>query len=149
MSSPTMFALDLRDRLVISVGGGAVGTRRVQDLLTRGARVRVISPVLSEALTADVEAQRIEWWSRAYAGPADLSGAWLVHVATGHDSIDAAVAADAQTHRIWCINSSSASCGSARTPARARLDTRDGPVEVAVSTGRDPRRAAGLRDAVV
>lgn len=148
MSGSTMFALDLRGRLVVAVGGGTVGTRRVQDLLAQGARVRVISPVLSAALAAEAAAERIEWWNRTYAGAADLAGAWLVHTATGAHAADAAVADDAERHQIWCVNGSQAPLGSAQTPARTSLDTPDGPVEVAVSAGGDPRRAVSLRDGV-
>ncbi len=143
-----MFGLDLRGRLVVAVGAGSVGTKRVTDLVGRGARVRVISPVVGESLAADIASARIEWWDRAYAGPSDLAGAWLVHAATGNHGVDATVAADAHAQQTWCINSSDADKGSARTPARAGLGTPDGPVEVAVSTGRDPRRAVALRDGI-
>ncbi|CAN5463836.1 uroporphyrinogen-III C-methyltransferase [soil metagenome] len=144
-----MFALDLRGRLVVAVGGGAVGTKRAGDLLGRGARVRVISPVLSELLRTHAAAGRIEWWPRVYAGPADLAEAWLVHAATGSAQRDGDIAADAHDQQIWCVNSSNADHGSARTPARASVDTPDGTIEVGVSTGRDPRRAVVVRDSVL
>ncbi|MGB6002988.1 MAG: NAD(P)-dependent oxidoreductase, partial [Ornithinimicrobium sp.] len=128
MSASTMFALDLRGRLVVAVGAGSVGTKRVADLVARGARVRIISPGVDEALVDDIAAGRIEWWQRAYAGASDLAGAWLVHAATGDPLVDAAIAADADAQQIWCINSSDAGHGSARTPARAGLVTPDGPV---------------------
>lgn len=140
-----MLGLDLTDKLVVAVGGGPVSTGRVGDLVARGARVRVISPALSAGLRELVEAGRVDWVARPYAGAPDLLDAWLVHTATGDGAVDGAVAADATTYRIWCVNASAADEGTARTPARASVSTPDGPVEVAVTASGDPRRAGAVR----
>jgi siroheme synthase-like protein len=52
--SRTLFPvfLDLDDRLVVVVGGGAVATERAAKLAAHGARVRVVSPEVSPALSA-------------------------------------------------------------------------------------------------
>ena len=42
--------LDIRNRNCIVVGGGAVGTRKVKTLLDCGAKVTVVSPVVTKAL---------------------------------------------------------------------------------------------------
>lgn len=140
-----MLGLDLTGKLVVAVGGGAVSQARVGDLVARGARVRVVSPAVTDELRERADAGQIEWLSRPYAGPPDLLDAWLVHTATGDGAVDGAVAADATTYRIWCVNASSVDEGTARTPARASVSTPDGPVEVAVTASGDPRRAASVR----
>ena len=48
------------------VGGGVVGTRRVRGLMEVGARVVVISPVVTEELSRLADAGEIE---KAYAAP--------------------------------------------------------------------------------
>ena len=137
-------ALLLAGRRVVCVGGGAVTARRVRRLVEVGAVVEVISPVLTEELAASAASGEIAWSGRAYAGPADLAGAWLVHTATGVASVDAAVAADAEVQRTFCIDATARGRGSAQVLASRRVDTPAGPLRVSVHGGGDPRRAAGL-----
>jgi len=68
----------------------------------------------------------------------------LVHVCTNSPLVNAAVAAEAEQRRVPCIRADLAAGGTARTPAVVRA----GEVTVAVSAGDDPRRAAGLRNAI-
>jgi len=42
--------LDIQNRNCLVVGGGQVGTRKVMTLLKCGAKVTVVSPVISETL---------------------------------------------------------------------------------------------------
>ena len=93
MSLP--LALDLAGRLVVAVGGGPVSARRVRALVEEGAVVRVVAPWLCEDLVDLLDAGRLVWVDRDYAGPADLVGAWLVHTAVGEPAVDTAVARDA------------------------------------------------------
>lgn len=146
--SITMLGLDLTDRLVVAVGGGAVSETRVRDLLGRGARVRLVSPVLTPGLRELVRTGSVGWVPRGYAGAPDLADGWLVHTATGSAAVDAQVAADATAYRVWCVNAGDARAGTARTPARTSLQTPDGPVDVAVTAGGDPRRAVAVRRAI-
>lgn len=139
MTSP--FFLDLRDRLVVAVGGGPVSARRVRGFVEDGARVRVIAPWLCEDLTDLVLEDRIEWLDRDYAGPDDLRDAWLVHTATGERTTDQAVAHDAATARLWCVDATSAATTAAAVPARSSVSTPDGTVTVATHVGGDPHTA--------
>ena len=106
--------LDLRDRPVLVVGAGAVGTRRALALAAAGARVRVVAPQPSEALTG-VEIERREYRVD------DLDGVWLVLACTSDPEVNAAVAAAARDRQIFCVRADDASGGTARSFA---ADTR-------------------------
>jgi uroporphyrin-III C-methyltransferase/precorrin-2 dehydrogenase/sirohydrochlorin ferrochelatase len=66
-------ALKLDGRRVLVVGGGAVATRRMPALLAAGARVDLVSPALTPALRAYVEAGRLTWQERRFV-PSDMDG---------------------------------------------------------------------------
>jgi uroporphyrin-III C-methyltransferase / precorrin-2 dehydrogenase / sirohydrochlorin ferrochelatase len=137
MTYPLM--LDLTGRRAVVVGGGAVALRRARALLAAGAQVHVIAPRVDPALAGlPVTVSR-----RRYRD-GDLAGAWLAHAATGDPAVNAAVAADADRRRIWCVRADDAARSRAWTPAV----TRHGDVTVAVTAGGDPRRAQRLRAAI-
>ena len=142
----TIYPIGLRlaGRKVVVVGGGAVGTRRVRGLMEVGARVVVISPVVTEELSRLADAGEIEWFDRAYE-TGDLEGAWLVHSATGVAAVDAQVSADADAAQILTVNAAEAEKSTAWVPAIAR----DGALTVAAFGGGEPRRATALRDQIV
>ncbi|KIR63374.1 MULTISPECIES: uroporphyrinogen-III C-methyltransferase [Micromonospora] len=145
MSDPNPYPLGLRlaGRRVVVVGGGAVATRRVPALLDAGADVLLVSPELTPALRAHVDAGRLHWEPRRFA-PDDLDGAWLVQAAVDDPVAAAAVSAAAAERRIFCVRADDRAAATAWTPAV----TRHGPVTVAVLGGGDPRRAMTVRDAV-
>ncbi len=131
--------LDVGGRHVVVVGGGAVALRRVRALVDAGARVTVIAPDVTDELAAlPVTVRR-----RRYRD-GDLTTAWLVHAATDDPSVNAAVAAEADRLRVWCVRADDAAASAARTPAVAR----HGDVTVAVTSGGDPRRSQRLRSAI-
>ncbi len=145
MSSPSYpLVLDLDGRRVVVVGGGPVAARRAMSLITAGALVEVIAPWVCEELALMVADSTLTWHAREYA-VGDISGAWLVHTATGDLATDDAVAAEAEGLRMWCVRADNASRSAAWTPAVAR--SADG-ILVAVSGGRDPGRSRAIRDAV-
>jgi uroporphyrin-III C-methyltransferase/precorrin-2 dehydrogenase/sirohydrochlorin ferrochelatase len=135
--------LDVAGRRVIVVGGGPVAARRARSLAGAGADLLVVSPWLCEDLQELVAAGTASWEPRDYTA-GDLDGAWLVHTATGDPATDDLVAAHAEADRVWCVRADDAARSSAWTPAVAR----SGDVTVAVTAGRDPRRAVRLRDAI-
>ncbi|MCZ7477112.1 uroporphyrinogen-III C-methyltransferase [Micromonospora sp. WMMC273] len=141
--SPYPLGLRLAGRRVVVVGGGAVATRRVPALLDAGADVLLVSPELTPALRAHVDAGRLHWEPRRFV-PGDLDGAWLVQVAVDDRAAAAAVSAAAAERRIFCVRADDRTAASAWTPAV----TRHGPVTVAVLGGGDPRRAMATRDAI-
>ncbi|WP_426183107.1 uroporphyrinogen-III C-methyltransferase [Microbacterium sp. TWP3-1-2b2] len=148
----TMLGLSLNGRRVVLVGGGAVAARRVERFLADGALVRIVAPDLAPRLRALVGEdgtgtgpERIEWVPRRFVAD-DLDDAWLVHCATGDSAVDREIAALCDQRRVFCINASDG----AHTSARMTAQTMSGDVVVGVSSevGVDPRRAAGVRDAI-
>jgi uroporphyrin-III C-methyltransferase / precorrin-2 dehydrogenase / sirohydrochlorin ferrochelatase len=140
---PYLLGLRLQGRRVVVVGGGAVAARRVPALLDAGADVRLVSPEVTASLEDLALAGRIDWVRREYT-TGDGAGAWLVCAFTSDHSVNAAVAAEAEATRTWSIRADDAGASAAWTPATGLAED----VRVAVLSG-DPRRSAGIRDAIV
>ncbi|MFC5825769.1 uroporphyrinogen-III C-methyltransferase [Nonomuraea insulae] len=141
---PYLLGLRLSGRRVLVVGGGRVAQRRVPALLEAGAEITVVSPSVTPALDDLIAAGRITWHARPYE-VGDCDGAWLVQACTDHRSVNTAVAAEAEAKRVWCVRADDKDSSAAWTPASGRVDE----ISVAVTAGGDPRRAAGIRDAIV
>ncbi|HEU5157806.1 MAG TPA: uroporphyrinogen-III C-methyltransferase [Streptosporangiaceae bacterium] len=148
---PYLLGLRLTGRRVVVVGGGRVAQRRVPALLAAGADVVLIAPEVTPAL----EVLPIERRPRPYRS-GDCEGAWLVQACTDDPKVNAMVAAEAEARHIWCVRADDAEASAAWTPASGVVDdTRggggeaQGSVVVGVLAGGDPRRSAGIRDAVV
>jgi uroporphyrin-III C-methyltransferase / precorrin-2 dehydrogenase / sirohydrochlorin ferrochelatase len=160
---PYLLGLRLRDRRVLVVGGGAVATRRIPALLDAGADVVLVSSTVTTSLEDLAAAGRIRWEKRHYAD-GDCAGAWLVCACTDDAAVNAAVAAEAERQRTWCVRADDAQASAAWTPATGRAedlyvgDLRSdgiqsaarggGSVQVGVLSG-DPRRSAAIRDAII
>lgn len=134
--------LDLAGRRCVMVGGGIIAGRRVDGLLTAGARVTVISPRLTRTLAALAAEGRIEHEAREYRD-GDLDGADLAFVATDAGEVNAAVAREARARGVW-INA-------ADDPARCTFIlpalVRRGDLTVAVATGgSSPALARAIRE---
>ncbi|MGW4465790.1 uroporphyrinogen-III C-methyltransferase [Micromonospora sp. NPDC004704] len=142
-ANPYPLGLRLAGHRVLMVGGGAVATRRVPALLDAGALVEVVSPELTPALRAQVDAGRVRWTARPFE-PADVDGAWLVQVAVDDPAAAEAVSAAAFERRVFCVRADDRTAATAWTPAVAR----HGAVTVAVLGGGDPHRAVTVRDAI-
>lgn len=136
--------LRLSGRRVLVVGGGAVAARRVPTLLDAHADVLLVSPEVTPAIQALADHGRLRWDRRAYA-TADLDGAWYALALTADAAVNAAVAADAEQRRIFCVRADDASAATAWTAASGRHDG----LTVAVLAGRNPRRAAATRDGIL
>ncbi|MFR9723075.1 uroporphyrinogen-III C-methyltransferase [Streptomyces sp. MS19] len=136
--------LRLAGRRVVVLGGGTVAQRRLPSLLAAGADVLLIAPAVTPSVQAMAEAGELRWERRGYR-PGDLTDAWYALVATDDPAVNAAASAEADERRVWCVRSDNAEAATAWTPATGHSDG----VTVAVLTGRDPRRSAAVRDAVV
>jgi uroporphyrin-III C-methyltransferase/precorrin-2 dehydrogenase/sirohydrochlorin ferrochelatase len=141
---PYPVGLRLAGRRVVVVGGGAVAQRRIPTLLGAGALVTVVSPVVRPAIEGMATSGEIAHLPRPYAG-GDLDGAWYALALTDSAEVNAAVVAEADAHRIFCVRADDATGGSAWTPASGR----HGQVTVAVTSNRDPRRSTAIRDSII
>lgn len=140
--------LRLDGRRVLVVGGGQVAQRRIPGLLTVGALVEVVSPVVTPAVEGFATAGEISWVPRSYQ-ESDLDGAWYVIAATDDPTVNQAIVASCEEQRIFCVRADDAGRGTAWTPAVGRY----GEVTVAVlgdgRAARSPRRTAALRDRIM
>lgn len=144
MTDPYLAGLHLAGRRVVVVGGGSVAQRRVTGLLAAGADVEVIAPAVTPAVEGMATARELRWTERPYTA-GDLAGAWYVVACTDDPDVNAAVGAEAEAARVFCVRADNAPEGSAVTPATGRHDG----LTVGVLAGRRPRRAAAVRTALV
>jgi uroporphyrin-III C-methyltransferase/precorrin-2 dehydrogenase/sirohydrochlorin ferrochelatase len=87
--------LDVRDRLVVVVGGGVVAHRKCEHLLKAHARVRVVAPELCADLAVFRDLGRIEHRPVPFSAP-QLDGALLVVAATDDEAVNQQVVAAAR-----------------------------------------------------
>ena len=131
--------LDVTDRLVVIVGGGAVAVRKAKGLLEAGAtRVRCVSPAFEAGMPEAVE--RVE---EAYE-PHHLEGAAVVLAATDLPAVNDAVVRDARARGalVSRADADEELLGDFTVPAVWR----NGSFAVAVSAGGNPALAALVRD---
>lgn len=134
--------IEARGINVLVVGGGAVAARKVGALSAAGARVRVVAPLVGDAVRALADAGRVTLVERPYQ-QGDVQDAELVIAATNERATNAAVAADAHAaHRLVNVVDSPAD-GTFSTMATHRT----GGLTVGVSAG-VPAAAARIRDAI-
>ncbi|MFO0822774.1 MAG: bifunctional precorrin-2 dehydrogenase/sirohydrochlorin ferrochelatase [Gemmataceae bacterium] len=127
--------LNVAGRIVVVVGGGAVGTRKAAAAIAAGATVRVIDP--AEQLAR----QDITHIREAYH-PAHLNGAFLVF-ACATSSVNAQVVADAQARNILVNSATDPAAGDFTLPSVVRC----GDLTLAMSTGgAAPALARRLRE---
>ncbi|MGB1251886.1 MAG: precorrin-3B C(17)-methyltransferase [Candidatus Promineifilaceae bacterium] len=135
---------NLNGAQVTVIGGGTVGTRKIKGLLDVGATVRLISPEVSETLSALATSGTINWQERVYQA-GDLLGAKLAFAATDQRDVNAAVAAESKTLGILCNVADAPADGDFHSLATLRQDG----LIVAVGTEEsEPRRAKQVRNQI-
>ena len=94
--------IDVRDRLVVVVGGGVVACRKVEHLLKAHARVRIVAPELDPRLRAPIcELGRIEHRSRSRSRRSSSTARRSSIAATDDEAVNDAVARAARERGIW------------------------------------------------
>ncbi len=133
--------LDIKNRNCLVVGGGAVGTRKVNTLLECGARVIVVSPNPTRQLTKLATAGAITLTQRAYRST-DLNGTFLVIGATDDENLNQQISNDAaQTNTLCNIADRPEACNFI-LPSIVRR----GDLVITISTsGKSPALAKRLR----
>jgi uroporphyrin-III C-methyltransferase/precorrin-2 dehydrogenase/sirohydrochlorin ferrochelatase len=137
---PYLVGLRLTGKKVVVVGGGTVAQRRLPLLIASGADVHVITRSATRAVEA---MSRITLSLRDYRD-GDLEGAWYAIAATDDADVNAAVVAEAERHRIFCVRADIAVEGTAVTPASFEY----AGLSVGVLAGGEHRRSAAIRSAI-
>lgn len=139
-----LVGLRLAGRKVVVVGGGTVAQRRVPLLISGGADVHVITraatPAVEVLSTTD---PGITLELRDYRD-GDLDGAWYAIAATDEPETNAAIVAEAERRRIFCVRADAAREGTAVTPASFDHEG----LTVGVLAGGEHRRSAAIRSAI-
>src|SRR6188474_610752 len=95
--------LRLSGRRCLVVGGGEIGLEKVEGLLACDGDVTLISPDAVPELQTLAAEGSIAWERRAYGGPEDLEGAFMVIASTDDTDINIAVYNDAE-RRAMLVN---------------------------------------------
>lgn len=93
--------LDIKNRNCLVVGGGDVGTRKVEKLLECGASVTVVSIDTTKKLKRLFEDRQIALIERAYR-PSDLESRFLVIGATNDELLNQQLSMDAEKSKLLC-----------------------------------------------
>ena len=124
--------MDLRERLVVIVGGGAAAAEKLRGLSGTGCLLRLVSPAISEetsALLAKWPKGKASYIESTYE-PSHLEGAWLAYAATDNAMVNQAVVAECEALRLWA--------NSVDDPAHSRFyscsQVRKGPWRFAIAT---------------
>jgi uroporphyrin-III C-methyltransferase/precorrin-2 dehydrogenase/sirohydrochlorin ferrochelatase len=139
-----LVGLRLAGKKVVVIGGGTVAQRRVPVLISHGADVHVIARAATPAVEALAEQQPgITLTLRDYLD-GDLDGAWYAIAATDDPAVNAAVVAEAESRRIFCVRADAGRDGTAVTPASFDYEG----LLVGVLAGGEHRRSAAVRSAI-
>lgn len=138
-----LVGLNLSGRRVVVVGGGSVAQRRLGLLVASGAVVHVVARVATPAVESMADAGHITLELRDYRD-GDLDGAWYALACTNEPDTNAAIVAEADRSRIFCVRADNARHGSAVTPATAAYDG----LSIGVLAGGDHRRSAAVRTSI-
>jgi precorrin-2 dehydrogenase/sirohydrochlorin ferrochelatase len=133
--------LDIKGRRCLVVGGGQVGTRKVETLLKCGARVMVISLEVTSALSELADRGRIDLELRAYRST-DLDKAFLVIGATDDQALNRQIHRDAEAAQRLCNIADQPALCNFVLPSIVN----QGDLSIAISTaGKSPAFAKHLR----
>jgi precorrin-2 dehydrogenase/sirohydrochlorin ferrochelatase len=94
--------LKLRSRDVLVVGAGRVAARKILDLVTTGARVRVVGPRATPAIAELAKRGDVTLRARRFE-TSDLDGAWLVVVATDDARLQGRIARACEARRVFVL----------------------------------------------
>ena len=141
MKTYPLFAV-IEDKPCLVVGGGAVGERKVADLMAAGARVTVVSRTLTPELAALAGRGRSAISRKTFAPPRWRAWPWSWPPRTTRRSTPA-VSAAAQARAIWVNVADDPEYCTFIVPAQVRR----GDLTLAISTGgASPALARQLRE---
>ncbi|WP_191556386.1 precorrin-2 dehydrogenase/sirohydrochlorin ferrochelatase family protein [Metabacillus idriensis] len=121
--------VDVRNRLVIVIGGGKIAYRRLSVFLKQGAKIKVISPHVIEEISLLHAQSQIEWKQKE-ADIDDLQEAFIIVAATDSKEVNAWAAREAGEHQLVNLAGES-ELGNVQVPSFHQR----GRLTLAVSTG--------------
>jgi siroheme synthase-like protein len=136
--------LNVRDKKCVVVGGGRIGTRKVETLLGAGGAVHVISPAASPRIEELADSGKITW-SRETFTPHDLDGALLAVAATDDEGLNARLVEVGREMGVLTCDASSAERSELIFGA---LHHGDGLTIAVFTDGEDPSRSRATRDRI-
>lgn len=122
--------LDIKDRVCLIVGGGAVAARKAALMLRAGANLVVVAPHLGGEMSTYADHLRVRYHSRAFV-ESDLNGQALVIAATDDPAVNRRVAELARARDLPVNVADNPGLGTFVLPAVIDRS----PVQIAVSTG--------------
>lgn len=134
--------LDIQGRKCVVIGGGAVGTRKVRNLLHAGASVVLVSPKATDELV-NLAASGEILWARESFRLSHLYGAFLAVAATDHQELNEQVAREGRQSGILVCDASSAERSQVIFGA---LHREEGFTVAVFTDGRNPAGARAVRD---
>jgi len=133
--------LKLQNRAVLVVGAGQIAEQKIHGLLSTGALIRVVAKTANETVQRVAAAGRIRLDQREFS-PSDLDGVFLVIAATGLQTLNRRIFAEAQRRGILCNVVDVPELCDFFYPAVVRR----GSLQIAISTGgQSPSLAQKLR----
>jgi uroporphyrin-III C-methyltransferase / precorrin-2 dehydrogenase / sirohydrochlorin ferrochelatase len=133
---------DLRHRLVLVVGGGAVALRKITALQSAGARVVVGAPELVPELQHLLKKNEIDYLPGKFQAHW-LDKVWLVVAATDDVDVNRHIAAEAEARRLFVNVVDDAELSSYQVPSVIER----GPLQIAISSaGAAPMLARHIRE---
>ncbi len=136
--------IDMRGKPAVIIGGGAVALRKLRNLLTAGALVRVVAANICPEIDALMVSGALTARVGGYV-ESDLDNAFLVIAVTDNADVNKQICADARTRGILVAVADDPATGDCTFPAVLRR----GDLEIAVSTGgRSPTFAVDVRDRI-
>jgi precorrin-2 dehydrogenase/sirohydrochlorin ferrochelatase len=140
---PVLFPLFLKleGRSCLVVGGGPEIEGKVEGLLASGARVRVVSPKVTEGIRSLADAGSILWQQREFAS-GDLESVTLVIALAEEDAVNARIYRESSERGVLCNVVDQPERCDFYYPAVVRR----GQLQIAISTGGlSPAVASGIR----
>lgn len=132
MTRPVLFPLFLKldGRLCVVVGGNRETEGKIAGLLASGARVRLVSPTVTDGIREYVDAGQIAWTARRFES-GDLDGVTLVIALDEDDAVNEQVYREATDRGVLC--------NVVDQPERCHFYypavVRRGQLQIAISTG--------------
>lgn len=87
--------MNMKDKVVVVVGGGQVAYRKLIGMLQAGAHITVISPMIHMEIQKLLIANQLTWKNKLFE-PADLDGSLLIIAATDDKKVNEYVALSAR-----------------------------------------------------